>query len=134
MKVSFTALVCALTVACATDGYDNTPSPLLEGEWTLASIRSTDDEPARAVVSARLMLTNDNTWRLRYDFHLRGAPQDHLWSSGLAGTWQAHRGEPMAVRFEVTDDHSTSVGTLPRSGQLDVMLTGNQMRFVRTPD
>ncbi len=129
-------IVLALSLApgCAPDDAPAAPTALVEGRWTLRSADAISTSPQRAVVGANLTLADDHTWRLRYDYHLASTPAEHIWSSGLSGTWEAQPGDPPALRFRVLDDGSTAVATVPAAGRIEVTLAGVHMRFERTPE
>ncbi len=128
------ALALSLAPGCAADDAPAAPAALLEGRWTLRSSGAIEASPGRAVVGANLTLNEDRTWRLRYDYHLASTPAEHVWSSGLSGTWEAQPGDPPALRFRVLDDGSTAVATVPSAGRIEVTLAGAHMLFERTPE
>ena len=133
------ALTLALTgtSACATHDAAapvEVSQVLVAGAWSLGAEVTDTRGASRTIVAGRLTLDPDGTWRLRYDYHLGGAPAAHVWSSGLAGTWEAAPGDPMAVRFVIVDDRSTAVAIVPSQGRMDVTFMGLAMRFERAPD
>lgn len=131
------ALALALVPACASEpaaATSQTVAAQVQGRWSLDAVRALEAHPTRSIVGATLAFDADGTWRLRYDYHLAATPLGHVWSSGLAGTWEAQPGEPVAVRFTVLDDRSTAVATLPSAGRMEVTLLGLPMRFVRAPE
>lgn len=113
---------------------------LTAGPWALTSVDQTalPGEVTRAeglcdLLAGRLALESDHTWRLRYDYHVVGAPPEHVWSSGLSGTWSLEAGDPAALRVAVTDDRSTAVATLQSASAVELTLAGHRMRFERAP-
>lgn len=135
--LTLTAIVALALSAAPGCAPDATPSPqavLVEGRWTLRSADAIEASSGRAVVGASLSVDEDHTWRLRYDYHLAQTPAEHIWSSGLSGTWEVQPGDPPALRFTVLDDGSTAVATVPSAGRIEVTLAGVHMRFVRTPE
>lgn len=129
-------VVLCLSIApgCAPDNVMSSPTALIEGRWTLRSADALDLSSNRSVVGATLTFEEDHTWRLRYDYHLAATPAEHIWSSGLSGTWEAQRGDVEALRFNVLDDGSTTIATVPSAGRIEVTLAGVHMRFERTPE
>ena len=131
-------MMSALAAACAPTELLDPATPALAaqvgGAWSLTAVTTVDPRPVRAIVAARLTLADDQSWRLRYDYHVTGEPYEVLHSAGLSGAWSAQPGAPPALRFDVLDDHSSAVALLRTPGTLEVTLAGVAMRLQRAPD